>query len=103
MPYAGYLWHNGADNGTFPCMEATYPWSWFFMALWSGGEGQNISLCLCVARLVRLGEEMVGVSVPSEVRCVLDLPARLRLLQTAGFTAHNMTSLLSGLRELYQS
>ena len=55
-----------------------------------------------VARLVRLGEEEVGVSVPGEVRCVLDLPARLRLLQTAGFTAHSMTSLLSGLRELDQ-
>ena len=24
-PYAGSLWHKGAYNRTFPCMEATYP------------------------------------------------------------------------------
>ena len=25
LPYAGSLWHKGAYNRTFPCMEATYP------------------------------------------------------------------------------
>ena len=24
LPFAGSLWHKGADNRSFPCMEATY-------------------------------------------------------------------------------
>ena len=52
-----------------------------------------------LARLVRLGEEEVGLSVAGEAGCVLDLPARLRLLHTAGFSLHNISSLLSGLVE----
>ena len=27
LPLAGSLWHNGAYNRTFPCMEANYPYA----------------------------------------------------------------------------
>ena len=52
-----------------------------------------------LVRQVRLGEEEVGLSVPSPARPVLDLQARLRLLQTAGFTTHHVSSLLTGLEQ----